>query len=151
MHISNVDVWSLMTKPVGLYAGPSLKFCLPVFTNFSSCSVSFITFVVCVFIFFHHEGFFRLQDVRDILERYGSTILCCEYLSGCFYQVHSSPYLKMSYFTSKDENSSHHKLERKRWYIDGQRKDDIYWYRIYVRPEPKPTSDEKILKIRRLL
>ena len=48
MHISNVDVWSLMTKPVGLYAGPSLKFCLPVFTNFSSCSVSFITFVVCV-------------------------------------------------------------------------------------------------------
>ena len=25
-----------------------------------------------------------------------------------------SPYLKMSYFTSKDENSSQHKLERKR-------------------------------------
>ena len=39
---------------------------------------------VCVFIFFHREGFFRLQDVQDILERYGSTILCCEYLSGCF-------------------------------------------------------------------
>ena len=23
---------------------------------------------VCVFIFFHREGFFRLQDVQDILE-----------------------------------------------------------------------------------
>ena len=107
-----------MKKPVGLYAGLSLKFCLPVFANFSSCPVSFITFVcVCAFIFFHHEGFFQLQDVRDILERYGSTILCCEYLSGCFCQVPSSPYLKMSYFTSKDENSSHHKLERKRYDI----------------------------------
>ena len=39
---------------------------------------------VCVFIFLHREGFFRLQDVQDILERDGSTILCCEYLSGCF-------------------------------------------------------------------
>ena len=39
---------------------------------------------VCVFIFFHREGFFWLQDVQDMLERYGSTILCCEYSSGCF-------------------------------------------------------------------
>ena len=72
---------------------------------------------VCVFIFLHREGFFRLQDVQDILERYGSTILCCEYLFGCFCQVALSPYLKMSYFTSKDENSSHHNLERKRYDI----------------------------------
>ena len=85
----------------------------------------------CVFTFIHREGFFRLQDVQDILERYGSTILCCEYLSVCFCQVPSSPHLKMSYFTSKDENSSpQHTREKTIWYIDDQRKDDIYWYRI---------------------
>ena len=72
---------------------------------------------VFVFIFFHREGIFRLQNVQDILERYESTILCCEYLSGYFCQVPSSPYLKMSYFTFKDENSSQHKLERKRYDI----------------------------------
>ena len=46
MHILNIDVWSLMTKQVGIYAGPSLKFCLPVFTNFSSCPVLFSAFVI---------------------------------------------------------------------------------------------------------
>ena len=61
---------------------------------------------VCVFIFFHRKVFFRLQDVQDKFERLRSTILCCEYLSGCFCQVPSSPYPKMSYFTFKDENSS---------------------------------------------
>ena len=44
VHISNIDVWDLM--PVRLYAGPSFKFCLLVFTNFSSCSESFSTFVI---------------------------------------------------------------------------------------------------------
>ena len=34
---------------------------------------------------------------------YGSTIFCCEYLLTALCQVPSSPYLKMSYFTSKDE------------------------------------------------
>ena len=59
---------------------------------------------VCVFIFFHREGFFRLQNVQDILE--------CTDQRSCVVnkfpssQVPSSPYLKMSYFTSKDENSS---------------------------------------------
>ena len=37
---------------------------------------------------------------------YGSTILCCEYQLGAFCQVPSSPYLKMLYITSKDENFS---------------------------------------------
>ena len=37
VHISNIDVWGLLTKPVGPYVDPSIKFCLPVFTNFSSC------------------------------------------------------------------------------------------------------------------
>ena len=49
----------------------------------------------CVFILFHREGLFRLQDVWDILEGYGSTMLCCEYHSRCFCQVPSSRYLKM--------------------------------------------------------
>ena len=70
-----------------------------------ACACVRVSVRVCVYIF-HHEGFFRLQDVQDILERYESTILCCEYLSGCFCQVPSSPYLKISNFTSKDENSS---------------------------------------------
>ena len=48
MHILNIDVWSLMTKQVGLYAGPSLKFCLPVFKNFSLFCVSFSALYVCV-------------------------------------------------------------------------------------------------------
>ena len=29
---------------------------------------NFVCVCVCVFIFFHREGFFRLQDVQDILE-----------------------------------------------------------------------------------
>ena len=35
----------------------------------------------------------------------------------CFCQAPSSPYRKMSYFTFKDENSSQHELERKRYNI----------------------------------
>ena len=51
---------------------------------------------VCVFIFFDREGFFRLQDSWDILEKYGSTILCCEYLSAkflhpCIWKCHIPP------------------------------------------------------------
>ena len=45
VHISNINVLGLMTKPVELYADPSLKFCLPVFTNFPSCPVSISNFV----------------------------------------------------------------------------------------------------------
>ena len=51
---------------------------------------------VCVFIFFHREGFFRLQDVHDMLEMYGSTNLCCEYLSGCYCQFPSSLFPNLS-------------------------------------------------------
>ena len=61
-------------------------------------------------------GFFRLHDVFDIREKFGSTIFCCEY-SVSFCQVPSSLFLNLSYFTSKDENSSHRLLERKRYDI----------------------------------
>ena len=70
--------------------------------------LSSVCVCVCVFIFFHREGFFRLQDVQGILEGTNQikSILCCEYQLGAFSQVPSSPYLKMSYFTSKDKNFS---------------------------------------------
>ena len=68
-------------------------------------------------VLFHRAGFFRLQDVCDILEGHESMILCCEDSAGCFCQVPSSPYLKILYFTSKDENSRGHELERKRYDI----------------------------------
>ena len=48
---------------------------------------------VCVFIIFHREGLLQLEDVCDILERYESTMLCCEYYCWCFCQVPSSPFL----------------------------------------------------------
>ena len=72
-------------------------------------------------------GFFRLDDVIDIRKKFVSTIFCCEY-SGDFCQVPSSLFLNLSYFTSKNENSSHHLLERKRYDImfGRRRKDDIY-------------------------
>ena len=81
--------------------------------NFQDC----VCVCVCVFIFFHCEGFFRLQDVQDILERYGSTTLCCEYSSGCLCQVPSSLFPNLSYFTSKDVTPARRKLERIRYDI----------------------------------
>ena len=42
-----------------------------VFARFSNCTNSVCVCAcacACVFIFFHHEGFFRLQNVQDILE-----------------------------------------------------------------------------------
>ena len=93
---------------------------------------------VCVFIFFDHEGFFRLEDSRDIFERYGSTILCCEYFYVCFYQDLSSLYLKMSSFTSRDETPACEKI------IDV----DIGYKSV---TSLNRQVNEKILKISRLL
>ena len=72
---------------------------------------------LCVFILFHREGFFRLQDVWDILQGYGSTMLCCHYHSRCFCQIPSSPFPNMSYFTSKDKTPARWQMERKRYDI----------------------------------
>ena len=55
----------------------------------------------CVFILFHREGFFPLQDVCDILEGYGSTML--------FVSI-------MSYFTSEDETPACRLTGEKIWY-----------------------------------
>ena len=71
-------------------------------------------------------------------------MLCCEYHSRCFYQVPSSPFLKMSYFTSKGETPEH---DNAMIYYEHTKR----WYMLISRPLNKPTSDVKILKIRRLL
>ena len=49
-------------------------------------------------------------------------MLCCEYHSRCFWQVPSSPFLKMSYFTSKDETPAHRQTGEKQYDIFGSRK-----------------------------
>ena len=73
-----------------------------------------------------------------------------EYHSRCFCQIPSSTFLKMSYIFSKDPQRR--KLqwaqtgEKTAWYMVPQKY--IYWY---SQPPNKPTSDEKILKMRRLL
>ena len=62
---------------------------------------------VCVCVYtFPPVGFFRMHDVSDIRERFGSAIFCCEYQLGAFCQVPSSQFPNLSYFTSEDENSS---------------------------------------------
>ena len=81
-------------------------------TNLRIATFSMLS--VCVFIFFHREGFFRLQNVQDILEGTDQRS-CVVNISKVLYAIPSSPYLKMSYFTSKDENSSPYLLERKRY------------------------------------
>ena len=69
---------------------------------------------------------------------------------GRFCQVPSSQFLNLSYFTSKDENSSPLLLERKRMIYNALTK---RWYTDigYRTAIAKPSSNEKILKIRRLL
>ena len=111
---------------------------------------NFVCVCVCVYILPPWRLFPSARCPRHTWG-HGSTILCCEYQLTALCQVPSSPYLKMSYFTSKDENSSRS--------ISGEK---TIWYNtlcekmIYIDIEnksahTKPTSYEKILKIRRLL
>ena len=52
-------------------------------------------------------------------------------ISRDFCQVPSSLFLNLSYFSSKDENSSRPLTgEKTIWYNVCPQKDDIYWYRI---------------------
>ena len=67
------------------YVNLLLNFTEQKWSDYRACVCVFVCVCVCVcvcmcvfvFIFFHREGFFRLQDVWDILEEYGSMILCC--------------------------------------------------------------------------
>ena len=65
------------------------------------CMGGWVGGCACVFILFHREGFFPLQDVCDILEGYGSTML--------FVSI-------MSYFTSEDETPACRLTGEKIWY-----------------------------------
>ena len=65
-----------------------------------------------------HHVYFTLKRTFKPRTGYGSTMSCCEYYTLCLCQVPSSRYLKISYFTSKDENSSADQLERKRYDIN---------------------------------
>ena len=99
---------------------------------------------VCVFILFYRGGFFRLQDVWDILEGYGSTMLCCKYYSRCFCEVSSSPFLNMSYFTSEDETPACRNWRKNDMMQDSAER----WYMLIqdiIRPITKPKTDKKIL------
>ena len=52
------------------------------------------------------------------------------YCRGTDQRVPSSPFLKMSYFTTKDKSPALRQIGEKRYDIFGTRKDDIYLYRI---------------------
>ena len=86
---------------------------------------------VCVFIFFHREGFFRLQDVQDILE--GTDQRSCvvniswlryaKFHHRCIWKCHISP--------RKTKTPAALLLERKRYDITRSAKRwYVYWYRI---------------------
>ena len=107
----------------------------------------------CVFVFFYTLPPWNLcSTARRRRHTWEVPINDVEYHSRCFCQVPSSPFLKMSCIpppkTPKDENSSEHKLERKRYDI---------WFRekmIYIDIGYKSAAqhtDEKMLKMRRLL
>ena len=46
----------------------------------SICFLYFLVRFLCVWVYtLPPVGFFRLRDIRDIREKFGSTIFCCEY------------------------------------------------------------------------
>ena len=107
---------------------------------------------VCVLYTLPPVGFFRLHDMCDIREKFGSTIFCCEYFSV----------LLPSSFISISESILFHLQRRKLQPTAYWRENDMICLEsvekmIYIdignksaRVKPK-SSYEKILKIRRLL
>ena len=94
-------------------------------TNQCLSRVESWTWMVCVCVYILPPWRF-LPSARCPRHTWGhrSTILCCEYQLTALCQVPSLPYLKMSYFTSKDENSSRSITgektiwyNTKRWYL----------------------------------
>ena len=113
--------WVVTYVCVCLYVRACLSLSFSLSLSLSLCVCVCVCVCVCAraLILFHRGGFFWLQDVLDILQGYGSTMLCCEYHPRCFCQVPSSPFLNMSYFNSKDKSPARRKLERKKvMYID---------------------------------
>ena len=104
---------------------------------------------VCVFILFHHEGVFRLQDIWDILGRHGRTHV--EYHCRCFCQVPSSPFLKISYILPPRTKTPASTNWKENSVIYGSAKRSYILIYDISRPLNKPTCDEEKLKMRRLL
>ena len=86
------------------------------------CVCVFVCVCACVYTF-PPAGFFRLQDFFDVLEMFWSFAVS---ISRGICQVTSSLFLNLSYFNSKDENSSPQLLERKRYNIIWAREKMIY-------------------------
>ena len=84
----------------------------------------------CVYFYsFTVKGFSVCNDVWDILEGMDQRSCVMNVILAAsvkFFQVLSSSFLKMSYFTLKDETAAADKLERKRYDVLVQRNDDIY-------------------------
>ena len=80
-----------------------LCLCMCVWLSVCMCVCVCVCVCLCVyaFILFHRKSFFLCTNFLDILERDGSAILCCDCYIRLFYHVPSSPFLRMSYFTSK--------------------------------------------------
>ena len=100
---------------------------------------------VCVFVHVCVYVFILFRLLASSVCKTSVTYLTCsdqrsfvESISRGFCQVPSSLFLNLSYFTSKDENSSPQLLERKRY--------DIMWARekmIYIDIEYKPAQRQK--------
>ena len=96
-YISKLNISNLVTKKNEKHTQSLLlsrvRVCVCVYGWVGGCA--------CVFILFHREDFFPLQDVCDILEGYGSTMF--------FVSI-------MSYFTSEDETPACRLTGEKIWY-----------------------------------
>ena len=92
--------------------------CVRVCSCVRACVRACVCVCVCVYTL-SPSGFFRLQDVCDILEMFRSTIFCCEYCQG----------LLPSSFVSVSENVIFHPQRWKRQPAQNWRENDmIYWW-----------------------
>ena len=95
-----------------------------------SMVICFLVVCVCVYAL-PPVGFFRLHDICEIREKFGSTVFCCEHFLGASAKfLHL--YLRICLISPpKTKTPANRSLERKRYDImfGIRRKDDIYWYR----------------------
>ena len=90
----------------GTFFNTPILYTTSIIKNFYRSKLATVCVCVCVCVCLYSFTVMAssvCNDVWDILEEYESTILRCEYHSSCSCQVPSSPFLKISIFTSKDE------------------------------------------------